>query len=126
MNKLILNIGLNVGDTEPVNQLSKTLGQLDSHFNYSDIIDIKVSENTGSWGKERVLVLEIKTILDAYYLFERGLEKLCDKLNQDAIAFTFNDVGYIAFNPNYKGEKFVFNPDYFKVFGEQDKKLTTP
>lgn len=123
MNRLILNIGLNVGVNEPTNQLSRTLYTLDSQFYYNTIVDIKVSENFGSWGKERVLVLCLNTVVEEADLFIPNLEKLCEKLSQDAIAFTFNGVGHIAFNPNYTGEKFIFNPDYFKVFQGKEQKV---
>lgn len=37
----------------------------------------------------------------------------CVILQQDAIAFKVNNVGYMAFNSQYKGERFAFNSEYF-------------
>lgn len=126
MNRLILNIGLNVGETEPANQLGLTLLSLQNRFiSFMLPIDIKVSENFGSWGKERVLVLEMDTYKLNIDGFKSVISLVCTDLRQDGIAFTIDGEGYIVFNPNYKGEKFAFNPDYFKVFREENKKLTS-
>lgn len=120
MSKIIFNIGLNVGTEEPTEQLSNTLKALNNLYEYNDMTNIRVSENFGSWGKERVLVVEFNSIMTSCIPY---LERLCVTLKQDAIAFTFNGNGFIAYNPNYKGKRVKFNADYFKVFREENKKI---
>jgi hypothetical protein len=109
-----LNIGLNVGDAEADNQLNKTISAI---IKYEHIHDIKVVEKKGSsdWADERTLVVSIKgdVSMGSHYYIDL-CRLLCEELNQEAIAFMIRDRGYIAFNPNYKGEEYEFNINYFK------------
>lgn len=43
----------------------------------------------------------------------KQIELLTIAFTQDCIAVKINDVGYLVYNPEYKGEKFEFNNEYF-------------
>lgn len=43
----------------------------------------------------------------------KRIELLTIAFTQDCIAVKINDVGYLVYNPEYKGEKFEFNNEYF-------------
>lgn len=61
---------------------------------------------------ERTVVMDvtspkgIKSIL-------KSIENLTIIFTQDCIAVKINDVGYLVYHPEYKGEKFEFNNEYF-------------
>jgi len=40
-------------------------------------------------------------------------ELICDLLEQESIALRLEGGDVLAFNPNYKGEKYKFNDDFF-------------
>ena len=81
MSKITLNIGLNVGATEPQNQLSATLAALvAAGFVVTDTRIV-----TGEWQgvTERTLIAVVHRVKQFTY----ELSLLCRSLNQDAIAF---------------------------------------
>lgn len=112
MNKLILNIGLNVNGVENYRQLSKTLEKISEYFDVSDLRIDNSNETNSDWKVERVLIVEA-----APYIIEPSnvLKHLAEKLNQDAIAYKYNGEGNIVFSKTYIGEKFQFNNQYFKT-----------
>ena len=111
MNILVLNIGLNVGGKPNEGQKGRTIAEVSEVFeNY----DVKIKQAQGDWGKEETAVFKIE--LDENIHLEQLIPLVsyfCLMLEQDAIAFKVNKVGYMAFNPNYKGERFKFNDKYF-------------
>lgn len=115
MNQAILNIGLNVGDTEPTNQLRLSLQAI---MDFDIITNVKVVDGVGDWGNERTLVVELKNTMGGHY-FKELLVVLCRMLKQDAIAYkTSQGKSGLVFNENYKGERYTFNPIYFKDFAD--------
>jgi hypothetical protein len=113
MNQAILNIGLNVGDTEPTNQLRLSLQAI---MDFDIITNVKVADGVGDWGNERTLVVALNNTMGKHY-FEELLIVLCRILKQDAISYkTSSGQCGLVFNENYEGERFEFNPDYFITF----------
>lgn len=111
MRNLILNIGLNVGLVQPDEQLELTVNEVREPFPKSEY---KVVESSGDWGKENTAVFKIE--LDKYMSAENFpliMQYFCTVMNQDAIAYKVNGVGYMAFNVDYEGERFKFNNEYF-------------
>ena len=117
---MVVNIGLNVVGYEAIRQGFKTLNEVLNLFAFG-VNDFRVE--TGSWyDKEEGAIIERSLVFRA----ESGSLKplalhaifvnLCVLLEQDAIAFKVDEVGYLAFNPLYKGEKFEFNEKYFINF----------
>ena len=75
--------------------------------------EAKYSEG-GDWEPELILIPEI--IIQDLESFKRGVESMCLVLNEDCIAVSFqtnSKGGAMIFNPNYTGEKFQFNIEYF-------------
>ncbi len=121
MKNLVVNIGLNVGNVEPLFQLKKTTDTLESAMTFNTK-DARI--HTGQWESveedgtrtiidERVLVVRVDvgemTALSLAIIFEA----ICSSTKQDAIAFKLDGVGHIVFNKDYTGERFEFNPNYF-------------
>ena len=103
--KIVVNIGLKVGDSEPKEQLSKTLKEL-ANFGLTSVRveDEGIYKGSG----ERTVV----AYFDILY-YNNLLESLCFVLHQEAIAYKINGEGKIAFNPWYEGEQFPFDQKYF-------------
>lgn len=114
MNKAILNIGLNVGNEEPHEQLTGALLQI---ARYEVISNVKVVDSKGSdWNDERTLVVEIHNTMGEQY-FQNLLNVLCRNLKQDAISYkTSSGKSGLVFNDSYEGERFKFNEAYFINF----------
>ena len=119
MNNLHLNVGLNVGKTEPKTQLSKTMHDLTY---LGAIIDLKLVDGVYQPTKddepikERTISIKIENpSLGAEDVHEM-LERLAERLNQDSIAYINNGNARIAFSASYKGEKYEFNPEFFKAW----------
>lgn len=112
MNKIIANVGLNVGTNEPQYQLDNTLTCLSSMFTINNV-KVVIGEYEGQ--KERTLVAELQTNANkemATYL----LMMLAENLQQECVAFTYNGDGYVAHSPQMKGKEVVFNKDFFTDF----------
>tara|TARA_R100000406_G_scaffold58601_1_gene40497 strand:- start:1000 stop:1350 length:351 start_codon:yes stop_codon:yes gene_type:complete len=68
----------------------------------------------GDWEPENILIAEIRTNAVSIKELNKRLESLALVLNEDSIAVSvLGDEGYLVFNPNYTGEKYDFNIDYF-------------
>ena len=107
MNTIKLNIGLENNKARFHSQVELRVWMF---FN-----DLKISrQQTGEYnGKpERTSVFltsskkSVETIL-------KTVEILTELFTQDCIAVKINDVGYLVYNPEYTGEKFEFNNEYF-------------
>lgn len=109
MKKVVLNIGLNVGTEEPKQQLSRTLTCLLGYFALTSVRVEEVGIYKGS--EERALVGYFETSSEENLV--EALVYWCKDLKQEAIAYKLNGVGAIAFNPNYTGEKFPFDQQFF-------------
>ena len=111
MDKLILNIGLNVGYIEPKTQLDRTAFHVEQLFPNSTTT---VKDNLGGdWGKERIMIVSIDTDcpLDLLLL---ALEDLCFRLSQNAISYNLNsEYKGLAFAKSYEGERYEYNEAYF-------------
>ena len=85
----------------------------------ASLIDYREVESAGGdWEPEKVLWAELEIITcDEVSAFKDALESLCVVLNEDAIAVAIVSPriadGTVIFNPNYTGEKYDFNLDYF-------------
>lgn len=121
MYNLELNIGLNVGNTEPTNQLILTHNTLAEYFSFK-FSNFRIE--SGSWAseegiiEERVLIREVNVGQMTKFAIHIILETMCETLNQDAIAYKLNGIGDIAYNSSYKGERYQFNEEYFRSFSE--------
>lgn len=103
--KIVVNIGLKVGDSEPKEQLVKTLRQL-TNF---ELTNVRVEDEGIYKGNGERTVVAYFDILYYNNLFE----SLCFVLHQEAIAYKINGEGKIAFNPLYEGEEFPFDQQFF-------------
>lgn len=81
MSKITLNIGLNVGATEPQNQLSATLAALVAAGFV--VTDTRIASGEWQGVTERTLVAVVHRVKQTTC----ALGKLCASLSQDAIAF---------------------------------------
>jgi len=112
MNKVILNIGLNVGNVEPTKQLNTTLHILTT-LSFS-LTSVKVHENSEyNENGERCLVVYFDTEFDLT-LISILIDAVCEHLEQQCIAVKFNGVGKLVYDSNYNGERFDFVEKYFK------------
>lgn len=102
MRTAILNIGLNVGTTEPAGQLRKALRLIQPKQ-----FSIKLGEWEGI--PERTLIAEIP----AKKL--KQLERICNELQQDAISYKSSNKAGLIFTPNYTGERYQFNESFFNT-----------
>lgn len=78
----------------------------------------QVESNGGDWEPESVLWAELYvSSSDEVHFFKKALEGLCTVLNEDSIAVAIVSPsiadGTIIYNPEYSGEKYDFNLDYF-------------
>ena len=87
MSKITLNIGLNVGATEPQNQLSATLAALVA----AGFVVTDTRITTGEWQgiTERTLV----AVVAPTHHIDTKLAALCTTLNQEAIAYFVEEFG---------------------------------
>lgn len=115
-NTIFLNIGLNVGSTEPKNQLQKSINTILNITN--DALFSIVSNSEYNDGKktiiERTLIVEMS--YDTYLAFIDEIQNLPNVLNQDSIAMyiPFPAIGNIFFNKDYTGERYKFDIKYFR------------
>lgn len=116
MNNLTINIGLNVNNNEPKEQLLFTFINLDKLFNGKEY-QYKILEG-GQWNnnKERVVIVELNAGSLNLFSIKLLLSWLCTELNQDAISFKLNNEGHIVFDPLYMGKIFKFSEEKFINF----------
>lgn len=118
MKNLVVNIGLNVGNEEPTNQLKTTMDILSHMFDFTSK-DFRIHE--GQWQtdegvvEERVLVVELNVGNLTVVSVKPLLESICEGLVQEAIAYRLNGVGHMAFNDEYEGERFEFKDEFFRT-----------
>lgn len=112
-NLLELNIGLlrNI-DNQP-NKVEDITSSINKDFGKHDF---RLVNANGNWGEEQTYVAIIPLQSENIELVNLLLEYLCIEFNQDAIAYMLNGKGKMVFNPNYKGEKFDFNINYFEKY----------
>jgi hypothetical protein len=115
MNNLVVNIGLNVGNLEPNSQAHETLSKFLELFHVKSN-GFKVDKSSWEGATERVLVFKTNAGRLSSLAISSILSMLCLSLNQDAIAFKLNGEGFLAFNPNYSGERYTFSEEYFINF----------
>ena len=87
MSKITLNIGLNVGATEPQNQLSATLAALVAAGFV--VTDTRIASGEWQGVTERTLVA---VVLPPVHI-DAKLARLCVMLNQDAVAYYVEEFG---------------------------------
>jgi hypothetical protein len=109
-NVLELNIGLLRNTDKLPNEVTSIKGMLDKDFGKHNF---RLVNAIGDWGSEETYVAKIVLPSANITLINIILEFICTDLFQDAIAYMINGVGYMAFNPNYKGERYEFNIKYF-------------
>ena len=114
--KIILNIGLNVGTSEPTNQLTDTLKLVES---YGIIENVKVVEGVYNGMKERTLVVQVERPtfhLDNSYVME--ICRMSMDLKQECIAMHMpsREEGYIAYPVGHEGKRMQFDSKYFITF----------
>ncbi len=106
MKKVTINVGLNIGLSEPKGQLKKTL----------DLIKpIRWRLRTGEWQgvKERTFVAVIDPETPS-----GAIPQWCIELGQSAIALKVDDHGFMVHNPN-SVESFEFDAEFFNDFVEE-------
>lgn len=113
MENFIINIGLNVGYIEPKIQIDSVLFHLKSAFPSGTENTLKEENKGGFWGKERVLIVEGKTDLDADSL-DKLVQNLCQVLSQDAMPFCLGGNCRLVYSKNYMGDRpCSFEDKYF-------------
>lgn len=115
-NTIFLNIGLNVGKTEPKDQLQKSINEIlaiteDALFS---IVSDSTYDDCKEVIKERTLIVEVP--LKSFYGNQSDFGRLANNLNQDSVAFYIprTKYGFLVFNRDYTGERYEFNLDYFR------------
>ncbi len=106
-----INVGLNVGDHEPSDQLKKTLNLINPKY-YSVVKE--TYKLNGKDVTERTLVALIPKSTDTYTLVE-----IATQLQQDAIAVKTGYYGFMIHSPNAK-QTWEFNEKYFQYM-DQDQ-----
>lgn len=115
MNEIVLNIGLNDNNGEVVvNALGITTLEFRRAFKGFPYLFTILQGDVTDWGAEEVLVAKVNLCDYSRNVLNNILSYMCFKLNQDAIAYTYNGEGFIAFNPNYEGKQYRFNKKFFK------------
>jgi len=112
MESFIINIGLNVGYREPKIQLDSVMFHLNNTFVGTFKDTLKDENNGGCWGKERVLIVEGKTSLDAKS-FSKLVQNLCFLMNQQAMPFCLGEHSELVYAETYEGERCNFEERYF-------------
>lgn len=112
-NVLYLNIGL----LRNTDKLPNKITDIDNTIQKDlGVHDFRLVTLGGDWGTEQTYVARVPLQSSNIELINTILEYMCIDFNQDAIAYMINGVGYLAFNPNYTGERYEFNINYFEIF----------
>lgn len=112
MQQITLNVGLNVGTTEPGDQLNQTLGLLADRCQI-EAVKITVGEWNGQ--RERCAVVTVRQWRVANPL---NVALLCRELKQDAIAVSFGGDSPVLYMPDgstQPGDSAVFQFDLDSV-----------
>jgi hypothetical protein len=110
---LELNIGLLRNTDKRPNDVSYITSVIKEDFGNHDF---RLVSANGNWGEEVTYVASVPLLSSNVELINTILEYMCIDFKQDAIAYMINGVGYMVFNPNYMGEKFEFNINYFEKY----------
>lgn len=113
-NVLELNIGLVRNTDNLPNKVEDIYDALQEFFGKHDFR--LVNTNVGDWGGEETYVAKIQLNHNNLKLVASLLKSLCRSFKQDAIAYILDEVGDMAFNNSYKGERYSFNIEYFEKF----------
>ncbi len=113
MKKIILNISLNVGLSEPDLQKEKSIKAIIDTFS-PDKLSYKLSLEEWKEGdknfSERVLSIKIYTLKNIE--IQSKLSRVAKLLSQDAIVYLENKEYFLVFSDNYTGLKYA--PDKSK------------
>ena len=112
MQDFIINIGLNVGFREPMIQLDSVIYHLNNTFAGTFKDTLKDENNGGTWGKERVLIVEGKTGLNISE-FKKVVANLCELMNQEAMPFCLGTSCELVYGSRFKGVQVNFEEQYF-------------
>ena len=105
-----INVTLNIGlENNPLTEYDIIKILWISGLAYSKS-RIEIGEYLGK--PERTLVIEAKYIRTEKDMIDL-VKGLCLILKQECIGLMIGDVGYLVYNPEFKGERFDFNKDYF-------------
>jgi hypothetical protein len=110
LDKFVLNIGLNVGNVQPIDQLTKSLHAASCLFR---IDNCKVVASQYSGQTEKTLVLyctgDLTTVATRLSLLSKWLKQEC-------IAYfdQYTERGELIYSPSFKGDKLTFDLLYFK------------
>lgn len=115
MNNLTFNIGLNVGQNEPTNQLSMTINMLLMSFR---INDIKIVSGTYECPKdgtiyERTLIVQATSPSQSIRSIISTIGMISQELSQDAIAVKINNVGHLIYRSDWDNVQPAFDEKYF-------------
>lgn len=102
MSKLILNVGLN---NNPYGY--DVLRDYFSEYKGAKVVEYAVGEWDGN--SEPTCVVSIEMDGDV----REFVERLCGWTTQTAIAVKVDGVGDLVYEPNYQGERYVFDERYF-------------
>ena len=106
MNTVKLNIGL---ENNPY-----TYQKVDAFINWTYGIPRVARQQTGEYnGEPERTAVFLTSSIDNVETILKTVETLTELFTQDCIAVKINDVGYLVYNPEYKGEKFEFSNEYF-------------
>jgi hypothetical protein len=112
-NLLELNIGLLRNTDKRPNDVSYITSVIKEDFGNHDF---RLVSANGNWGEEVTYVASVPLLSSSVGLIDTILRYMCVEFNQDAIAYMLNGKGKMVFNPNYMGEKFEFNINYFEKY----------
>lgn len=106
MNYIKLNIGL---ENNP-----KTISELTDLLKIKWIVinNLAIKEGEFNGNPERTLVIEGETKLKKEFILKM-IEHICKVATQESIAVKINGEGILVFNPEYKGERYEFNENFF-------------
>lgn len=106
--KTVLNIGLENNPKSP----EGVLEVIEALFCFTELVEQRTQDGQFNGNDENTLVVELDSGLDVGTL-RLNIELLCEVLTQESIAVKFNGKGELVFNPEFKGERYEFNEDYF-------------
>lgn len=113
--KVVLNIGLNVGQSEPTNQLNSTLDALllDYKVRNFKVVEGTYKDSEGQTVIERTLAIELFIDQPSFDIPIR-LKTLAYQLNQDCIAYKIdNKVTGLSYRSGWISDKQDFDSNYF-------------
>lgn len=111
MERLWLNIGLNIGSHEDESQLTNTLNELGKYFT---VRNLKIETGTFEGVQERTLAVEILSFDRNHAIL--SIEKMLKPLNQIAIALKGEDFGILIYSRTHVGTMLNFDEKFFIGF----------